>query len=101
MSRFLVLCGHEVATAATYQQALKISQEQKFDLLLSDLGLPDGDGYQLMRVLQAASPVKGVALSGYGMNADVQASLAAGFSAHLTKPCDLSLLSATIERVVS
>jgi signal transduction histidine kinase/CheY-like chemotaxis protein len=101
MCRFLVLCGHEVATAATYQQALQISQEQKFDLLLSDLGLPDGDGYQLMRVLQAASPIKGIALSGYGMNADVQASLAAGFGAHLTKPCDLSLLSATIERVVS
>jgi signal transduction histidine kinase len=101
MSRFLTLCGHEVATAATYQKALRISQERQFDLLLSDLGLPDGDGYQLMRVLQAASPIKGIALSGYGMNADVQASLAAGFSAHLTKPCDLSLLSATIERVVS
>jgi len=101
MSRFLTLCGHEVATAATYQKALRISQEQQFDLLLSDLGLPDGDGYQLMQVLQAASAIKGIALSGYGMNADVQASLAAGFSAHLTKPCDLSLLSETIERLVS
>lgn len=101
MSRFLALCGHEVVTAATYQQALRVSQEQEFDLLLSDLGLPDGDGYQLMRTLQAASPIKGLALSGYGMNADVQASLAAGFSAHLTKPCDLSLLSATIEKIVS
>jgi signal transduction histidine kinase len=101
MSRYLALCGHEVATAATYQTALRISQEQQFDLLLSDLGLPDGDGYQLMRVLQTASPIKGIALSGYGMNADVQASLAAGFSAHLTKPCDLSLLSTIIEKVVS
>jgi signal transduction histidine kinase len=101
MSRFLTLCGHQVATAATYQNALRLSQEQQFDLLLSDLGLPDGDGYQLIRVLQAASPIKGIALSGYGMNADVQASLAAGFSAHLTKPCDLSLLSATIGTVVS
>jgi signal transduction histidine kinase len=101
MSRFLVLCGHEVVTAATYQQALRISQEQEFDLLLSDLGLPDGDGYQLMQALQAASTIKGIALSGYGMNADVQASLEAGFAAHLTKPCDLSLLSATIEKIVS
>jgi signal transduction histidine kinase/CheY-like chemotaxis protein len=101
MSRFLELCGHEVVTAATYQKALGVSREQKFDLLLSDLGLPDGDGCQLMRALLAVSPIKGIALSGYGMTADVEASLSAGFSAHLTKPCDLSLLSATIERILS
>jgi CheY-like chemotaxis protein len=54
-----------------------------------------------MQALQALSPVKGIALSGYGMKADVDRSLAAGFAAHLTKPCDLSALNATIEKVLS
>jgi CheY-like chemotaxis protein len=69
--------------------------------VISDLGLPDGSGYELMRALQALSPVKGIALSGYGMKADVDRSLAAGFSVHLTKPCDLSVLNTTIEKVIS
>jgi signal transduction histidine kinase len=101
MSRFLTLCGHEVAHASTYRAALSVARQQKFDLVISDLGLPDGNGYELMRALQALSPVKGIALSGYGMIADVEDSLTAGFSAHLTKPCDLSVLTATIERVLS
>jgi signal transduction histidine kinase len=101
MSRFLTLCGHEVVHASTYGTALSAAREQKFDLVLSDLGLPDGDGYQLIRALQALSPIKGIALSGYGMKADVEDSLSAGFSAHLTKPCDLSVLTATIERILS
>jgi CheY-like chemotaxis protein len=54
-----------------------------------------------MSALQAVSPIKGIALSGYGMKADVDRSMAAGFSAHLTKPCDLSVLNATIEKVLS
>ena len=64
--------------------------------MISDIGLPDGSGYELMQVLQALSPIKGIALSGYGMKADVDQSEAAGFSAHLTKPCDLSVLNSTI-----
>jgi CheY-like chemotaxis protein len=54
-----------------------------------------------MQALKSLSPVKGIALSGYGMKADVDRSLAAGFSAHLTKPCDPSLLNSTIEKVLS
>jgi signal transduction histidine kinase len=101
MSRFLTLCGHEVATASTYGKALSVGQQQEFDLVISDIGLPGGSGYELMPALQALSPVKGIALSGYGMKADVDRSMAAGFSAHLTKPCDLSVLNATIEKVLS
>jgi signal transduction histidine kinase len=101
MSRFLTLCGHQVIHAPNCRTALSVAGEQKFDLVVSDLGLPDGSGYQLIRALQAVSPVKGIALSGYGMQADVEDSLAAGFSAHLTKPCDLTVLSATIERIFS
>jgi signal transduction histidine kinase/CheY-like chemotaxis protein len=101
MSRFLTLCGHEVATASGYASALAIGQQQKFDLVISDLGLPDGSGHKLMLSLQALSPVKGIALSGYGMKGDVDRSIAAGFSAHLTKPCDLSVLNSIIEKVLS
>ena len=101
MSRFLTLCGHDLVTASTYEKALGIGQQQDFDLVISDIGLPGGSGNQLMSALQALSPVKGIALSGYGMKADVDRSKAAGFSAHMTKPCDLSVLNAIIEKVLS
>jgi signal transduction histidine kinase len=101
MSRFLTLCGHEVVTASTYKKALSVGQQQEFNVMISDIGLPDGSGYDLMSALQAVSPIKGIALSGYGMKADIDRSMAAGFSAHLTKPCDLSVLNATIEKVLS
>ena len=101
MSRFLTLCGHDVVTASTYEKALSIGQQQNFDLVISDIGLPGGSGNQLMSALRALSPVKGIALSGYGMKADVDRSEAAGFSAHLTKPCDLSVLNAIIDKVLS
>ena len=101
MSRLLSLCGHEVVTASTYNQALSIGQQENFNLLISDIGLVDGSGYDLMRALQSLSAMKGIALSGYGMRADIDRSIAAGFSAHLTKPCDLSALNAAIEKVLS
>jgi signal transduction histidine kinase len=101
MSRFLTLSGHQVVSASNYQKALNIGRAQAFDLLISDIGLPDGNGYQLMQALQALGPVRGIALSGYGMKSDVDGSLLAGFSAHLTKPCDLAVLNATIEKVLS
>ena len=101
MSRLLTRSGHEVVAASTYQKALSIGQQQKFDVLISDLGLHDGSGYELMSTLRGASSVKGIALSGYGMKADVDRSLAAGFSAHLTKPCDLFVLNAIIQKVLS
>jgi CheY-like chemotaxis protein len=101
MSRLLTLFGHEVVTASTYNEALTIGQQEKFNLLISDIGLAGGSGYDLMRALKSLSPVKGIALSGYGMRGDIDRSIAAGFSAHLTKPCDLSALSAAIEQVLS
>jgi signal transduction histidine kinase len=101
MSRFLTLSGHEVVNASSYGKALNAGKQHQFDVVISDIGLPDGNGYALMQALQALSPVKGIALSGYGMKADVDRSLAAGFAAHLTKPCDLSVLNATIEKVLS
>jgi len=90
--------GFEVTSAASAQAALK-RDPGGFDLVVSDLGLPDASGLELMRALQARHPVKGIALSGYGTEGDVRASRAAGFDAHLTKPVDLSVLMDVIRSV--
>lgn len=78
--------GHHVTAAGSVGQALKLASQETFDLLVSDLGLPDGSGHDLMRQLANEHSFAGIALSGYGMEEDVRASLAAGFSLHLTKP---------------
>ena len=64
----------------------------RFDLLVSDIGLPDGSGHDLMRALRQQFNLRGIAFSGFGMEADVQKSLAAGFATHLTKPIDFERL---------
>ena len=101
MSRFLKLLWPRGRKRLQLRAGTERGKQHQFDVVISDIGLPDGNGYALMQALQALSPVKGIALSGYGMKADVDRSLAAGFAAHLTKPCDLSVLNATIEKVLS
>ena len=97
MRRLLMCDGHEVQTAADVATALRISSEGGFDLLLSDLGLPDGSGLELMRTLrQQGLTLPGIAVSGYGQEQDVAQSRAAGFAAHLTKPVDLVQLEDAI-----
>ena len=101
MSRLLRRFGHKVVTASNYREALSLGRQDEFDLLIADIGLSDGNGYELLSALRAVSPIKGIVLSGYGMKADVDRSIAAGFSAHLTKPSDISILTATIDRVLA
>jgi CheY-like chemotaxis protein len=69
----------------------------RLDLVLSDLGLPDGTGLELMTELHGRYRVKGIALSGYGMEEDVRRSLEAGFARHLTKPINLQALQTAIQ----
>ncbi|MEO7933991.1 MAG: response regulator [Chthoniobacterales bacterium] len=76
--------GHQVHTAVTLEQALRLLAELDCDVLLSDIGLPDGDGWELMR--QVSKPIYGIAMSGFGMNADREKSRAAGYRHHLLKP---------------
>jgi CheY-like chemotaxis protein len=70
-----------------------------FDLLISDLGLPDGNGRDLMRQAKKKNSILGIALSGYGMESDVRASMEAGFAEHLTKPVNIVQLQEAIRRV--
>ena len=87
MRMVLTADGHTVETAGDVATALELAGQHAFDLLLSDLGLPDGSGHDLMRQLrQRGHKFPGIALSGYGQEEDIQRSREAGFAAHLTKP---------------
>jgi len=99
LQRLLTLKGHLVTTAGTVQEALAIHRTERFDAVISDLGLPDGSGLDLMRALQRQRPVPGIALSGYGMEGDLHLSRAAGFFAHLVKPVNLDQLRQLIDQI--
>ena len=91
MAAVLELAGYEVATAGDVATALDLLDRQQFDLLLSDLGLPGRSGLDLMRELRArGDALPGIALSGYGMESDIEQSRAVGFLAHLVKPVEPS-----------
>jgi PAS domain S-box-containing protein len=91
--------GHEVWKAETESAARMRLDERAFDLLISDIELPDGSGLDLMRDLSGC--IVGIAMSGFGTEEDIRLSQAAGFAAHLTKPIDLPTLEATIRSVFS
>ncbi|MGE5608757.1 MAG: response regulator, partial [Bacillota bacterium] len=97
MAHLLRASGYEVETATTVQAALQAAQRQHFDLLICDVGLPDGNGPDLFRQLRVRHPeLQGIAISGYGMEEDVHRSQEAGFAEHLVKPLDLRRLEAAI-----
>ena len=98
--RLLTLRGHNVVATNDVQSALKATEQNHFDMLISDVGLPDGTGSELMKRLRMSSNIRGIAISGFGMNGDIQRSLEAGFSEHLVKPIKLENLEAAIERVM-
>ena len=81
--------GFEVRTAGSVSEALKAFADEPFDVLLSDIGLPDGSGWDLLRALrQRASPPFAIAMSGFGMPLDLDSSAEVGFRVHLVKPID-------------
>jgi signal transduction histidine kinase/CheY-like chemotaxis protein len=98
MADLLSLMGHRVTTAGTVAAALEAARRERFDLLLSDLGLPDGSGLDVMREISRKDGIPGIALSGYGMEDDIRRSHEAGFSKHLTKPVSLPALEAAIRQ---
>jgi len=101
LERLLVHRGHLVAATHNVRSALEAAARNQFDLLISDIALPDGSGMDLMRQLRAISTIPGIAISGFGNNGDIERSLQAGFSDHLIKPIKLDDLEAAIERAIA
>lgn len=90
-----------VNAASTVEEARELARENQYDLLISDIGLPDGNGYDLMLDLAVGQGLKGIALTGYGMERDIDRSTAAGFVAHLTKPIQVQSLEAAIQTALA
>jgi CheY-like chemotaxis protein len=94
--------GHKVEMAGDVATALDLATRCTFDLLLSDLGLPDGSGHDLIRELRAKGyDFPGIALTGYGQEDDIQRSYEAGFAAHLIKPASRESVIEAVESIVA
>lgn len=96
LSRLLRAGGYDVQAASSVAEALAIVEDHPVDLVISDLGLPDGTGLELMRKLRDRYGLRGICLSGYGMEEDIARSADAGFERHLTKPVDFQVLAEAI-----
>jgi signal transduction histidine kinase/ActR/RegA family two-component response regulator len=98
MARVLTAWGHEVTVAHSVAEARQSALRQQFDLVISDIGLPDGTGVEFIQSLRTHSRAPAIALSGFGMEEDVRRCLAAGFQAHVTKPVSFAKLEALINQ---
>jgi CheY-like chemotaxis protein len=100
LGRILERRGYRVVIAGSLADAHAAFERDEFDVIVSDIGLPDGDGLTLMEALRQKRPaLQGIALSGYGMEHDHARSRAAGFGEHLTKPIDWPQLEAALKRL--
>lgn len=97
MTTLLTLSGHTVESAANVEEANEKSAGSRFDLLISDIGLPDGDGTDVVKVFLTHQNAPSIAMTGYGMDDDVKRCRQAGFTAHVTKPVGFDRLSSLIQ----
>jgi PAS domain S-box-containing protein len=101
LSALLRKRGHNVSTAGSMQKALQLLEAGPFDVLISDIGLPDGDGHGLIRAAKQRHALKGIALSGFGMDDDRRNSRESGFDYHLTKPIEFQKLESVLREIAS
>jgi PAS domain S-box-containing protein len=99
MARLLRKLGYELAAAPNATEAAEMAAQGHFDVVISDLGLPDRDGYDLMRELSGRHQLKGIALSGYGMEQDLARSKESGFAMHMVKPVTIEALAHAIDEL--
>ena len=99
MSRLLTHFGHQTSVADSTRRALEMMASQRFDLVLCDIGLPDGSGYDVISKAKAKGPIKAVAITGFGTDEDIRRSKEAGFDFHLIKPVDFHELRTVLEQV--
>jgi len=100
MKMMLERRGYRVTVAHSADEAVAKADAEDFDLLVSDIGLPDRSGYELMEELHASKSLRGIALSGFGMENDVNRAREAGFSEHLTKPINFERLEEVIHSLL-
>ncbi|HEY9401079.1 MAG TPA: PAS domain S-box protein [Pyrinomonadaceae bacterium] len=97
--------GFRASVCATPEEALSIAADEHFDIIISDIGLPNIDGYELLKLLRSRAlhlrDVPALALTGYAAQKDVDAALSAGFNAHLAKPFDPATLVATVDALLN
>lgn len=101
MAGLLKRRGLQVVVAHSIADAVEVYTRESFDALLSDIGLPDGSGVELLNLLTAIRPIPAIALSGYGTEADVARSREAGFLDHLVKPVEWPKLNAALTQILS
>lgn len=91
--------GHTVLIATSASAALALASENQFDVIVSDVGLPDASGYELMAQIRDRYAIKGIAVTGSNRATDIERGREAGFSMHLTKPVTLRSLEAALQQV--
>jgi len=101
LSRLLTHFGHQVSAADNICSALKILGSGPIDVLLCDIGLPDGSGYDVISHAKERRPIKAIAITGFGTEQDVRRCKEAGFDFHLVKPVDLQELQGVLDQVGS
>jgi CheY-like chemotaxis protein len=99
LSQLLVRRNYTVVAADCVANARRLARQEKFDLLISDIGLPDGNGNDLMKEFRDNYGLRGIALTGYGMDEDVARGQAAGFITHLIKPVGIQSLEHALAQV--
>jgi CheY-like chemotaxis protein len=101
LSLLLRASGYQVETAATVASALELAAAKSFDIMVSDIGLPDATGYELMEQIRSLYGIKGIALTGHGMDDDLRQSRESGFAAHVLKPVDVEELEKIMARLLT
>jgi PAS domain S-box-containing protein len=101
LTQLLLRRHYKVTAAGSLKEALAAAEAGDFHLVISDIGLPDGSGYELMNELRNRTEIPGIALTGYGMDHDVARSEQVGFGAHLTKPVRVETLDRALAAVLN
>ena len=102
LTKLLTLEGARVESAGSGKEALQIAGERSFDLIISDISMPEMDGYQLLKQIRGLAKggnLPALALTGYGRSHDITRAQAEGFADHLTKPIDINRFLRTVQRL--
>ncbi|RYD80106.1 MAG: response regulator [Verrucomicrobiaceae bacterium] len=97
LTLYLEQLGHTVSAARSLKEALELASSEKCHVLMSDIGLPDGDGWELLRRAQFHEPVYSIAMSGFGTSGDRLKSKEAGYRHHILKPFNPDELDLLLE----